>query len=340
MRKKKTNLFFNLFSFFLYYFLVYISNELKSIALMESFYSKPLPKPTMNSSGITCALDDYRLFFYVCPNDDRLNHDYYSTLISCLSSNQLIYLFESMLRSKRILLFSHYPSKLTKCCLALSQLIYPFQWPYSFVSLMPTSWLHDLIDSPCPYIYGCLYETMQQISLTNDNDIIRVDLDLKTIEGGNDTSPLLPFNLRYTLEYSLEYLTKFRLIKLNSNLINIAVSEAFLRVFIELFYRLPDFLKCEKISTKPDEHFSTDIDHFQRQDSGIDLKSLESIDLQQMTPTNNERKQDEDEFGYEFLSKEFLSIQPTYYILFLKEFIHGMNINLIIKAFVFIEFFV
>ncbi len=303
---------------------MYISNELECNSLMQSFYSKPLPVSNVNSSGITCILNDRRLFFYVCPRDERLNHDYYSTLLSCLSPNQIIHLFESMLRSKRILIFSSYPSKLTKCCLALSYLIYPFIWPYSFVSLMPSSWLHDLLDSPCPYIYGCLYETIEQIPLINDNDIIYVDIDLNTINGSNDISHLFPLNLRQILEGSLEYLKKFRLNKLNSTLINIAVSEACLNVFIELFHRLPEFFKREKISTQINGQFSICSDYFKRQDSGIDLQSLVSIDLQ----LNKERKKEENQLDYEFRSEEFLGVQPTTsYVLFLKEFINGMRQN-------------
>jgi len=195
---------------------------------------------------------------------------------------------------------------------------------------MPSSWLHDLLDSPCPYIYGCLYETIQQIPFINDNDIIRVDLDLNTIDGSNDISHLFPLNLRQILEGSLEYLKKFRLTKLNSNLINIAVSEACLNVFIELFYRLPEFFKREKISTQINEQFSICSDYFKRHDSGIDLQSLVSIDLQQIT-LNKERKQEENQLDYEFRSEEFLGVQPTAsYVLFLKEFINGMSKFLLI----------
>jgi len=304
-----------------------MSNELECNLLMQSFYSKPLPVPTVNSSGVTCVLNGRRIFFYVCPRDDRLNHDYYSTLLSSLSPSQIIHLFEAMLRSKRILLYSYYPSKLTKCCLALSLLIYPFIWPYSFVSLMPSSWLTDLLDSPCPYIYGCLYETMQHIPLTFDPDILRVDLDLSTIDGHIDTTHLLPSNLRQTLEFSLDYLIRFRLIKLNLTLINIAVSEACLYVFTELFYRLPDFFKREKISTKNDGHYSLCLDYFKRHDSGIDLQSLVSVDLQQIK-TNNEHKREENRLDYQFNSEEFLRVQsiPAYKT-FLEEFIRGI-INL------------
>ncbi|CAF0751177.1 unnamed protein product [Adineta steineri] len=299
----------------------YMSNELECNLLMQSFYSKPLPIPTVNSSGVTCILNDRRIFFYVCPRDDRLNHDYYSTLLSCLSPYQIIYLFEAMLRSKRILLFSHSPSKLTKCCLALSLLIYPFIWPYSFVSLMPSSWISDLLDSPCPFIYGCLYETKDQIPKTLDNDLLLVDLELSEIDGNIDATHFLPFNLRQTLEFSLDYLIRFRLMKSNSTLINIAVSEAFLYVFIELLHRLPDFFKRDNPLPKNDSHFSICTNYFQRHDSGIEL---EPIDLQQITQ-NEHKQQEENRLGYEFNSEEFLRLQPmSSYVLFLKEFIHGM----------------
>jgi len=280
---------------------------------MQSFYSKPIPVPTLNSSGIVCKLNNRRIFFYVCPTDERLNHDYFSTLLSCLSPNYIVHLFESMLRSKKILCFSNSLSKLTKCCLALSFLIYPFMWPYPFVSVMPSSWLHDLLDSPCPYIYGCLYETMQHIPSTMDQDSIRVDLDLNTIDISLNDGFILPLDLRQTLIASLEYLTRFRLIKSDLNLINIAVSEACLHVFIELFHRLPDFFKRDQISLKTvdnEKNFSTCLDYFKQDHSEIEHQS---------------KTKEENRLGYDFRSDEFLILQPTSaYVTFLNDFIHGM----------------
>lgn len=228
-----------------------------------------------------------------------------------------------MLRSKRLLVFSAYPSKLTKCCLALSHLIYPFIWPYPFVSFMPTSWLHDLLDSPCPFIYGCLSETMQTIPSNLDNETIWVDLDSNVIRGYCDSSYLIPLNLRQTLESSLEYLKRFRITKLNSTLVNIAVSEACLNVFVELFQFLPDYFKRNQPATPSSGHFSLCSDESNRRDSGIDLQSVVSIDSQPVT-VNPERKLDESPSEYEFRSEIFLKAQtfPSY-VLFLKEFIRG-----------------
>jgi hypothetical protein len=259
---------------------------------MQSFYSKPLPIATLNSSGIICKLNNRRVFFYICPTDDRLNHDYFSTLLSCLSPNNIVHLFESMLRSKKILCFSNSLSKLTKCCLALSFLLYPFMWPYPFVSVMPSSWLNDLLESPCPYIYGCLYEIMQRVPSTMEKDSIRVDLDSDTIDIGLNDGFILPLDLRQTLNASLEYLIRFRLIKSDLNLINIAISEACLHVFTELFYRLPDF--------------------FQRD---------------QQNSSSSDRKE-ENRLGYDFRSDEFLILQPMpAYVTFLNDFIRGIEID-------------
>ena len=287
---------------------------------MQAFYSKPLPLPILSSPAISCILKNRRLFFYACPRDTRLNHDYFATLLSCLSPSLIIYVFESMLRSKRLLLFSSYPSKLTKCCLALSHLIYPFIWPYSFVSLMPGSWLHDLLDSPCPFIYGCLAETMQHISFNFDNETIGIDLDSNVIKGHGESTPFLPLNLRQTLESSLEYLKRFRITKLNSTLVNIAVSEAFVNVFVELFQYLPDFFKRHHSTTPLSRHYSICSNNSNRRDSGIDLQSVVSMDSQQVI----ERKSEDNSQDYEFRSEEFLQAQPSpSYVLFLKEFIHG-----------------
>jgi hypothetical protein len=132
---------------------------------------------------------------------------------------------------------------------------------------------------------------MQQLPSTIEKDSIRVDLDSNTIDIGVNDGFFVPLDLRQTLNASLEYLVRFRLIKTNLNLINIAFSEACLRVFIELFYRLPDFFKRDEI--------------------GIDLPSGASK---------------ENRLGYDFRSDEFLILQPTStYVTFLNDFIHGLN---------------
>lgn len=274
---------------------------------MQSFYSKPIPIPTpsLDSSGIICNLNNRRLFFYVCPTDERLNHDYFSTLLSTLSPNSIVYLFESMLRSKKILCFSASLSKLTNCCLALSFLLHPFMWTYPFVSIMPSSWLHDLIESPCPYIYGCLSDMIEQIPLTMEKDAVRVYLDTDTINAGLSDGFMLPLDLRQTLIASLEYLTRFRLTKSDLNLVQIACSEACLRVFAELLYRLPDFFKRDEKTSKAAEHSRR---------VSIPLNDLKRIDY----------RNDESRLGYEFRSDEFLILQPSpSYVTFLNDFIRG-----------------
>jgi len=291
----------------IYFSLVYVKNELECSLLMQSFYSKPIPLPTLDSSGIICKLNNRRLFSYICPKDDRLNHDYFSTLLSTLSPDSIVYLFESMLRSKKILLFSNRLSKLTKCSLALSFLLYPFTWTYPFVSLMPSSWLQDLIDSPCPYIYGCLTDITKQLSntLAMEKDSVRVDLDTDTIEVGLNDGFCLPLDLRQICIASLEYLIRFRLIRSDLNLINIACHEACLHVFIELFHALPDYFQR-------DEQKPKSVDAPRR--VSVTVNDLKKFDF----------RNEDNRLGYEFRSDEFLIHQPTSsYVVFLNEFIRG-----------------
>jgi hypothetical protein len=193
-------------------------------------------------------------------------------------------------------------------------------WPYPFVSVMPSSWLRDLLDSPCPYIYGCLSETRQQIPLIMEQDSIRVDLDLNTIDVGLNDGFILPLDLRQTLNASLEYLIRFRFIKSDLNLINICVSEACLHVFVELFYRLPDFFKRDQISRKSTDNSQ----NFKHDDSGIDLQSVASNDIE-FQSIKTEQKQERNRLGYDFRSDEFLILQPTpAYVTFLNDFTHGI----------------
>ena len=307
-----------------YFLLAYIANEAECDLLMLSFYSKPLPVPSTNSSGIVCILNDRRVFFYTCPRDDRLNHDYFVTLLSCLSANHIVQVFQAVLSSKRLLLFSHSLSKLTKCCLALSQLIYPFIWPYSFVSLMPSSWLDDLLDAPCPFIYGCLDGSRQTLPITVDHETLQIDLDQNTVEGNMDQILELPAHLRQTLESSLAYLTRFRLTKSDRTLINIAVSEACLHVLTELFQHLPDYYQRKQASCEEERHFSICFNYFKYHDNGIDFQSL-SGGKRERLEAESEQEPGDNRFDYEFQADAFLSDPSTLpYAPFLKDFTQGL----------------
>jgi hypothetical protein len=301
--------------------------------LMQSFYFQPLPTPNLDTSEIVCILDDHRLFLYICPRDERLNHDYFYTLLSCLSSNHIVRVFQAILLSKRLLVLSQSLSKLTKCCLAFSLLIYPFVWPYSLVSLMPSSWLPDLIDSPCPFIYGCLSKLKHDRSITiDDNDTIEIDLDLNTIENHLDTRQELPLNLRQILESSLTYLTKFRWNKADPILMNIAASEACLHVFTELFHCLPDYFKREDnmVTSSLDEldrRFSICSDYFQFNSRTIESQSIVSVD-QTKSIMNEHVQRDHHRFNYDFRHDEFLSQHvDTSYVSFLNDFLRGSSLN-------------
>ncbi|CAF0840787.1 unnamed protein product [Adineta ricciae] len=305
---------------------VYTDNEHECSALMQKLYATPLPLPSLNaSSSIICKLDDHRIFYYVCPYDTRLNHDYFYTLLSSLAPNHIVYLFESMLRSKKILCYSHSLTKLTKCCLALSFLIYPFMWPYPFVSVMPSPWLQDLVGSPCPYIYGCLHQSIELLPSSIEGDFLRVDIDANTIDIDVEDGTVLPLDLRQTLQASLEYASRFRIGKPNTTLINVAASEACLHVFTELLYRLPEFFKRDRSSSgssNDTQHFSICSNYFQNEASGVDLQLN---DNEHQLVKNECDKKEENRLGYDFRSDEFLILQPTSsYVTFLNDFIHGM----------------
>lgn len=304
-------------------------NESRCGALMQLFYSKQLPTSTLNSSSITCTLNDHRIFYYICSRDDRLNHDYFITLLSCLSPKHIVDLFDAMLCSKRIIVFSRYPSKLTKCSLALILLLYPFVWPYPFVSLMPSVWLSDLVDSPCPFIYGCLHETARDLQLTNDHDITQVDLDINSVKDLNYSGHLLPRSLRHAFENSLDYIIKYRAMKANTNLINTAVSEACLTILTELFYRLPEFCKAQETPLKNNSNEKSDsgLSSIKNDQNPADSQSSDSIDLPSeasaAAAASDEYIHDDNQFNYDFNTQEFLRVQPPSYAQFLSKFMQG-----------------
>ncbi|CAF4342552.1 unnamed protein product, partial [Didymodactylos carnosus] len=257
--------------------LAYLTSELECELLLQSFYSKPIPKPGV--SAVICVLNNSRVFFYAWPKDNRINHDYFAVLLRKLSPVNVIKVFCAMLKSKRVICFAKGLSILTKCCLGLHGLLYPFTWPYPFVSLMPTLWCKDICETPFPFFYGFLYDSLQWVREKQIEDTVLVDLEnnkLYTEFDDADLINVLPSSLYHILLRSLEYVVRFRLSKMNENLLNIAVSEAFLRVFVELLYKLPDFYQRNRTTSTDDNssnfHFQINKDYFSKdadQDSGI-----------------------------------------------------------------------
>jgi hypothetical protein len=136
-----------------------------------------------------------------------------------VEDNQVIALFTALLFERRIIITGKKLSQLTACCFALTRIIYPFHWQYTFIPLLPQHLL-DTLGLPMPFIIGLpkkLYEDSGSRTLWGD--YVLFDLDTKIFESphGEDT---LPNEIQTYLKHNL---------KLNSNTF---LSDNFARTFL------------------------------------------------------------------------------------------------------------
>jgi hypothetical protein len=116
---------------------------------------------------------------------------------------------------------------LSSSILALDSILYPFQWQYPLITILPQN-LMEICQAPFPVLAG----TMEKLSIDIEEGIL-VNLDTKECQQKcGDERTLLPENLRKSLTISLEMVD---MIDKGKKLSNVLIAEAFLRFFVELF---------------------------------------------------------------------------------------------------------
>lgn len=101
------------------------------------------------------------------------------TLFTCLSVENIIYLFKCIILEQRIFIHSKNIEKLSLCSEGLLSLIYPFVWVNPYISLLPIS-LIQCLEVPTPIIIGmhsCFLGTEIGYSSTEDGVLVYLDND-------------------------------------------------------------------------------------------------------------------------------------------------------------------
>jgi hypothetical protein len=161
------------------------------------------------------------------PNDIRLESTELSDLFELVDAEMLLNIFGSLLLERKVILFSENMMLLSSSILALDSILYPFQWQYPLITILPQN-LMEICQAPFPVLAG----TMEKLSIDIEEGIL-VNLDTKECQQKcGDERTLLPENLRKSLTISLEMVD---MIDKGKKLSNVLIAEAFLRFFVELF---------------------------------------------------------------------------------------------------------
>ena len=129
------------------------------------------------------------------------NIDIYA-LFRCLSIQNIVTLFEYVLAEARIILLSSHTAMLHLASMALTNLIYPFQWCGVFIPVLPAR-LVQTIEAPCPYIVGI--ERRYEPTEYPEDDFVLVDLDQNSIVSNGPPPPPLPRQQRRKLVSLLQH---------------------------------------------------------------------------------------------------------------------------------------
>lgn len=133
---------------------IYTTVGLEDVKLfLTAIYSKPLPMRG-DSVNVTFGIKHKREIVLDRNYDRRLQHINLGIILS-LSYELILKVFSSMLSEKKIIFLSSKLSLLTSTIQAFETLLYPFNWPHTFIPVLP-SYLIDMCDAPTPYIVGLM----------------------------------------------------------------------------------------------------------------------------------------------------------------------------------------
>uniref|UniRef100_A0A1L8DMN0 Putative ras signaling inhibitor st5 n=1 Tax=Nyssomyia neivai TaxID=330878 RepID=A0A1L8DMN0_9DIPT len=168
------------------------------------------------------------MFFLRRPSDVRLESSDLWLLHRTLGSELLLHVFGTLLLERKVVLYSESITLVSSCILALAEILYPFQWQYTLITVVPLRLL-EICQAPFPVLVGSVCDVDEMVI----DDGIVVNLDAKRMtQCCGDEMTLIPAKLRNSLLVSLEM---YNALNEDKFLLSVLIAEAFLRFFIEIF---------------------------------------------------------------------------------------------------------
>ncbi|XP_043944181.1 DENN domain-containing protein 2A isoform X2 [Protopterus annectens] len=173
------------------------------------------------------------------PLDSRLEHVDFECLFSSLSVRHLMKVFASLLVERRVIFTADKLSTLSKCCHAVVALLYPFTWQHTYIPVLPPSMI-DIVCSPTPFFIGLLSSSLTRLRELPVEEVLVVDLcNNKFLRQMEDEDFILPRKLQAALEHILDQRNEMANEKEEDTpngtcSLNMVVSEAFVRFFVEI----------------------------------------------------------------------------------------------------------
>uniref|UniRef100_A0AAF5RTC7 UDENN domain-containing protein n=2 Tax=Wuchereria bancrofti TaxID=6293 RepID=A0AAF5RTC7_WUCBA len=100
---------------------------------------------------------------------------------NAISEKQMIALYASLLKERRILFTSQKLGQLSSCIFAAAALLYPMHWQNLFIPVLPIG-LIDMLMAPMPYLIGVPKKILQSVKQLELGDVMVIDLEERTLQ--------------------------------------------------------------------------------------------------------------------------------------------------------------
>lgn len=116
---------------------------------------------------------------------------------------------------------------------AFETLLYPFNWPHTYIPVLP-SFLIEMTEAPTPYIIGMMRSCKTElVKYKNSTDILIIDLDKhKFIHDTKLNEDIVPESLKKSLKMQINILTN-----MSKNMSNYEKNLELCKIFINFFVK-------------------------------------------------------------------------------------------------------
>jgi hypothetical protein len=175
------------------------------------------------------------------PTDDRLEQLDLSYPFRLLGVENTMRIYGALMLERRVVLTASRLSMLSAVSQTVLWLLYPFVWQHTFIPILPGC-LIDVLEAPTPYLVGLLASDANRTAMSAmrfDADVMLVDLDTRTIvRCAGDEMRVLPKRIQKALGVIVEQILVREDLR---PVANVAIFEAFMRMYVELFAGMPDY---------------------------------------------------------------------------------------------------
>lgn len=141
---------------------------------------------------------NYRIVFAEkIPDPTRLptlsSDKYFLEFYNAIDPRQMLAIFASLLKERRILFTGRKVGTLSSCLHAVSMLLYPMCWQSVFITILPES-LVDMVMAPMPYLIGVPKTVLDnaRLNLRDIGEVVIIDIDEKTLTSPFDDVAAMP----------------------------------------------------------------------------------------------------------------------------------------------------